>query len=281
VPARPSPTVRRRRLGLELRVLRERASLTIEKVAEALECSASKVSRIETGHVRATPRDVRDILALYGVDRDRREEVIQLARDARRKGWWEDYGDSADRIKDLVGLETEAAEICEFQILLVPGLLQTASYAREIFRALAPRLSAEEVEQRVQFRLARQKLLEQAQPPRLEAVLDEAVLRRPVGGAAVMREQLAHLVERASEPSISVRVLPFDQGAHAWMAGSFTILRFEEELNPDVVYVEAEERDLYLEEPERVALYIEAFGLLSQNAVEVANSPILRKQPPW
>jgi transcriptional regulator with XRE-family HTH domain len=271
VSARRSPTVRRRRLGLELRALRDQASLTIEQVAKSLECSVSKVSRIETGHVRPTPRDVRDMLAMYDVGGERSEQLIQLARDARLTGWWEDFGDSAVRIAQLVGLETEAAEICEFQVLLVPGLLQTANYARAIFHALAPELDNDEVEHRVKFRLARQELLGQQQPPRLEVVLDEAVLRRPVGGADVMREQVTYLVERAAQPNISVRVLPFDQGAHAWMAGSFTILRFEEALNPDVVYVEAEERDLYLDEPERIALYVESFRLLRKNAVEVAD----------
>jgi hypothetical protein len=211
------------------------------------------------------------MLAMYDVGGERSEQLIQLARDARLTGWWEDFGDSAVRIAQLVGLETEAAEICEFQVLLVPGLLQTANYARAIFHALAPELDDDEVEHRVKFRLARQELLGQQQPPRLEVVLDEAVLRRPVGGADVMREQVDNLVERAAQPNISVRVLPFDQGAHAWMAGSFTILRFEEALNPDVVYVEAEERDLYLDEPERIALYVESFRLLRKNAVEVAD----------
>jgi transcriptional regulator with XRE-family HTH domain len=271
VSARRSPTVRRRRLGIELRALRDHASLTIEEVANSLECSASKVSRIETGHVRSTPRDVRDMLAMYDVDGDRAEQLIQLARDTRQTGWWEDFGDPAVRIAQLVGLETEAAEICEFQVLLVPGLLQTANYARAIFNALAPELDDDEVEQRVRFRLARQELLGQQQPPGLEVVLDEAVLRRPVGGTDVMREQVAYLVERAAQPNISVRVLPFDQGAHAWMTGSFTILRFEEALNLDVVYIEAEERDLYLDEPKRIALYIESFRLLRKNAIEIAD----------
>jgi transcriptional regulator with XRE-family HTH domain len=179
--ARQSPTVRRRRLGAELRRLREEAGLTIERVAATLECSESKVSRIETGQVGAMPRDVRDMLDLYKVGPEQREALIQIARDARQKGWWHAYTD-VPVVPGYVGLEVSAAAIDTFGALLVPGLLQTPEYARTVLEALLPDLSAEQIRRRVELRMARQSILNGEHPPTLRAILDEALLRRPVGG---------------------------------------------------------------------------------------------------
>jgi transcriptional regulator with XRE-family HTH domain len=264
---RVSPTARGRRLALELRQLREDASLTIEQVAAELECSVSKVSRIETGHVRAAPRDVRDMLALYKVNGGRRETLIQLARDAREKGWWTGYGETAARIDRLIGLETEAALIQAFEVLLVPGLLQIAEYARAIMRAVGLNFDDEAIERHVELRLARQsRLLDADDPPTVQAVLDEAVLHRTVGGREVMRKQLGLLLERARLPNVEIRVLPFDQGEHAWMVGGFTLHRFEDG-TPDVVYLESREDDTYVQDPIESKQYADGFAMLWKRAL--------------
>lgn len=249
-----SPTVRRRRLAAELRRLREGAGLTIEDVAARLECSGSKISRIETNQVGCTPRDARDMLDLYGVPADRADALVQLARDGRRKGWWHAYSDVFTGA--FVGLEAEAESLHAYQALLVPGLMQTQDYMRAVFRASWPEDTEAATEQRVKGRLLRQELLRDPDPPRYWVVVDEAVLCRPVGGVDVMRAQLEHLVKLASSlPHITVQVLPFAAGAHAGMEGAFLILGFPEQADPDVVYVENTTAMGYLEEPSDVDRY--------------------------
>jgi transcriptional regulator with XRE-family HTH domain len=262
VPARPSPTIRHRRLAMELRRLREEAGLTIERVAEALECSDSKVSRIETGHVNATPRDVRDMLELYGVAGGQRDLLIQLAREARQKGWWHKYRDYQADQAGYVGLEVGADSIWEYGALVIPGLLQTKEYAEAVIRALMPDASAEEIAHRLELRMARQPLLTEADPPSLWAVLDEAALRRLVGDAGVMREQLTHLAEEGQLPNVTLQVLPYTAGQHAGMDGAFDILRFEERADLDVVHLENFTSQLYLERPEEVRRYFLVFDHL-------------------
>jgi transcriptional regulator with XRE-family HTH domain len=260
VPA-ASPTVRRRRLALELRRLREAAGMTIEHVAKSLECSDSKISRIETARVRATPRDVRDLLALYGVTGTRQAGLIQLAREARQTGWWHQaYGDLP--VRALVGLEDAAASISYYVQQLIPGLLQTEDYARAVLRAIRLDLGPAEVERRVGLRMARQSLLTRDEPPELWAVIDEAVLRRVVGGQDVMRQQLKRLAEAAARPNVTLQVLPFTAGEHAGMDGPFTILGFPDPADPDVVYLEHTTSDLYLEDPEATTRYARLFDHL-------------------
>jgi transcriptional regulator with XRE-family HTH domain len=260
VPA-ASPTVRRRRLALELRRLREAAGMTIEHVAKSLECSDSKISRIETARVRATPRDVRDLLALYGVTGTRQAGLIQLAREARQTGWWHQaYGDLP--VRALVGLEDAAASISYYVQQLIPGLLQTEDYARAVLRAIRLDLGPAEVERRVGLRMARQSLLTRDEPPELWAVIDEAVLRRVVGGQEVMRQQLKRLAEAAARPNVTLQVLPFTAGEHAGMDGPFTILGFPDPADPDVVYLEHTTSDLYLEDPEATTRYARLFDHL-------------------
>jgi transcriptional regulator with XRE-family HTH domain len=274
MPARQSPTVRRRRLGAELRRLREEAGLTIERVAATLECSESKVSRIETGQVGAMPRDVRDMLDLYKVGPEQREALIQIARDARQKGWWHAYTD-VPVVPGYIGLEVSAAAIDTFGAMLVPGLLQTAEYAREVLLALRPDLPAEQIERRVELRMARQSILAGDQPPRLRAVLDEALLRRPVGGRAAMRRQLHHLGTAAERPDITLQVLPLDVGAHAGMDGAFTVFRFPQPSDPEVVHLEHTTGDLYLETAEETARYAAAFEELCNVALGPEDSAAL------
>jgi transcriptional regulator with XRE-family HTH domain len=260
-----SPTVRRRRLASELRRLRDRAELTIDEVGEKLECSASKISRIETGHVGVTPRDVRDMLELYGVESEELEELVQLSREARKKGWWHNYSEVFTGA--FVGLEAEAATLRAYQALLVPGLLQTADYTREVTRASRPDIPAAELDRRVAGRQARQQLLFDAEPPQYWAVIDEAVLCRPVGGPAAMAAQLAQLIELASLPHVTLQVIPFESGAHAGMEGAFLILGFPEQADPDVVYVENTSTGVYMEEPPEILRYTLKFDHLRASAL--------------
>ena len=264
----PSPTVRRRRLAARLRELRENANLTIDEVGDRLECSASKISRIETGHVGVTPRDVRDMLEVYGVGDDEREALVQLAKEARKKGWWHAYNEVFTG--SFVGLESDASFLHTHQALLVPGLLQTEAYTRAVIRAIRPDASEADVELRVRARINRQKLItvEESNPPEYWAVLDEAVLHRVVGGPEAMRDQLKRLVEVATLPHVTLQVVPFSAGSHAGMEGPFLILGFPEQADPDVVYVENTTSGVYLEQPEDVHRYTLMFDHLRAAALK-------------
>ncbi|MDQ3406321.1 MAG: helix-turn-helix domain-containing protein [Actinomycetota bacterium] len=259
-----SPTVRRRRLASELRRFREVANLTIEEVGEKLECSASKISRIETGHVGVNPRDVRDLLQLYGIDENKREALVHLARQARQKGWWHAYTEVFTG--SFVGLEAEATSLHTHQALLVPGLLQTEDYTRAVIRAIRPDAEEAEIDKRVNGRLVRQRLLTDPHPPQYWAVIDEAVLYRVTGGPEVMRAQLTRLVEAAMMPNVTLQVVPFSAGAHAGMEAPFLILGFPEQADPDVVYVENTTSGVYLEQPSDVHRYTLMFDHLRATA---------------
>jgi transcriptional regulator with XRE-family HTH domain len=260
-----SPTVRRRRLSAELRRLRDQAQLTIDDVAEKLECSSSKISRIETGHVGVTPKDARELLKLYGVPSDQLDALVQLSKEARKKGWWHAYNEVFTGA--FVGLEAEASSLRAYQALLVPGLLQTQDYMRAVIRAARPDAMTPQVEKRVQARLARQQLLSDSNPPRYWAVIDEAVLYRSVGGDEVMYAQLNYLVDRAILPHVTIQVLPFSAGAHAGMEGPFLILGFPEQADPDVVYVDNTTSGIYLEEPAEILRYTLMFDHLRAAAL--------------
>lgn len=263
----PSPTVRRRRLAARLRELRENATLTIDEVGDRLECSASKISRIETGHVGVTPRDVRDMLEVYGVEDEERDALVQLAREARKKGWWHAYNEVFTGA--FVGLESDASFLHTHQALLVPGLLQTEAYMRAVIRAIRPDIGEADVDLRVRGRLSRQKLLnEEPNPPEYWAVIDQAVVERVVGGPEIMREQLKRLVELASLPHVTLQVVPFSAGAHAGMEAPFLILGFPEQADPDVVYVEYSTSGVYLEQPEDVHRYTLIFDHLRAAALK-------------
>lgn len=259
-----SPTVRRRRLASELRRLRERAGLTIEEVGEKLECSASKISRMETGHVGVNPRDARDMLELYGIEGEERDSLVQLARQAKQKGWWHQYNDVFTGA--LVGLEQEASSLRAFQALLVPALLQTRDYAYAVLHGIRPDADHAEINRHVDGRLARQRLLVDPDAPRYWAVMDEAVLHRQVGGTQVWRDQLRHLLEVAELPNVNLQVLPFAGGEHCGLEGPFLVLRFADAADSDVVYVENTMSAVYLEKQSDV----ERYGLMFEHLIASA-----------
>jgi len=271
-----SPTVRRRRLALELRRLRETARLTCEEVADHLECSASKISRVETGRVSVSPRDVRDMLELYGVPVEQRERLVQLARDSRQKGWWHAFSDTMQpQFATYVGLESAASEIRIYEVSLIPELLQTEDYARVVIRSGMMSSPSEDIERQVQLRMARQPAITRADPPKVWAVLDEAALRRQVGGPGLMRLQLEHLLAQAALPNVAVQVIPFGGGAHPAMGRPFIILVFPERVDTDVVYLEDLTSALYLEEVAEVDRYNVFFNHLRATALSFDDSSAL------
>jgi transcriptional regulator with XRE-family HTH domain len=270
-----SPTVRRRRLALELRRLREAAKLTCEDVAERLECSASKISRVETGRVSVSPRDVRDMLAIYGVADDQRDGLVQLARESRQKGWWHAYGDSVQpHFATYLGLESAASEIRIYEVNLIPGLLQTEEYARAVITAGMVNSPRTEIERAVALRMERQQVA-RSSLPKVWAVLDEAALRRQVGGPEVMRVQLEYLREVCDMPNISLQVIPFFGGAHPGMGRPFVILVFPERVDPDVVYLEDLTSALWVEDVDQVDRYNVFFNHLRATALSFENSAAL------
>jgi hypothetical protein len=283
VTKRRSPTVHRRRLGAELRRHREVAGVTIDYVAERLECSASKISRVETGNTTPSPRDVRDMLAVYGVVGPERDDLMQVAREARKKGWWHPYSTVLNSA--YVGLEAAAGSIRAYEQQVVPGLLQTEEYAKAMIRGARPDIAAEEVEQRVRVRLGRQSLLIQDDPIDLWVVLDETVVSRPVGGDAVMRAQLERLAQAAHLPSVTLQILPFRVGAHAGMDGPFTILDFPEPGAPDVVYAENATGGTFIEKSDELRKYKFIFDQIRAAAIppeeSVALIAKLAKEPVW
>jgi transcriptional regulator with XRE-family HTH domain len=267
-----SPTVRRRRLALELRRLREAAKLTCEEVAERLECSASKISRVETGRVSVSPRDVRDMLEIYGAPPDQRDSLVQLARDSRQKGWWHAYGDTVQpHLATYLGLESAAVEIRMYEVSLIPGLLQTEDYARAVIAAGTVNSPRADVERQVALRMERQRLT-RTSPPKVWAVLDEAALRRQVGGPEVMRMQLEYLLELTNLPNVSLQVIPFFGGAHPAMGRPFVILVFGERIDPDVVYLEDLTSALWVENVDEVDRYNVFFNHLRATALSFEDS---------
>jgi transcriptional regulator with XRE-family HTH domain len=258
------PTVLRRLLGAQLRRLRERQGITREEAGYAIRASGSKMSRLELGRVGFKERDVADLLTLYGVTDDTdRETLLALAQDANSPGWWHRYGDVLPGwFETYVGLEEAAALIRTYEVQFIPGLLQTEEYARAVISLGNSSSPSEEIEQRVSLRITRQKLLTRGDAPRLWAVVDEAALRRPIGGRDVMRGQIERLIEATKLPGVILQVLPFRVGGHTAEAGAFTILRFPESDLPDVVYVEQLTSALYLDRRDDVDAYMEAMERL-------------------
>lgn len=262
-----SPTVRRRELGAMLRALRTGRGLTVEQVAAELLCSPSKVSRMETGQRAVTPRDIRDLCDLYGVtEAADRERLMTLAREGKQPGWWQSYDlDYAT----YVGLEQAAISMKVFHSAVVPGLLQTAGYTRALHQAGMPPLEPEIIEQRVQERLIRQQqVLNQADPPTIEIVMDEAVLHRPVGGLDVISEQLGRIAEISTRREVTIQILPFEVGAHPALESDFIILEFGVQA-ANTVYVEGLAGQIYLDRPQDVDRYLQVFERLRS----VADSP--------
>jgi transcriptional regulator with XRE-family HTH domain len=283
VTERRSPTIRRRRLGAELRRHRDEARVTIDVVADRLGCSPSKVSRIETGHTLATPRDVKDMLDIYGVDFRVSAELVQIAREARQKGWWHPF--STVLVGAYVGLEAAASRVCAYEQQVIPGLLQSEEYAMALLRSARSSDTSHQIDQRVHVRMARQSLLIQDDPIDLWVVLDEAVVSRPVGGDEVMRDQLARLVEAAQLPNVTLQILPFAAGAHAGMDGTFAILDFPEAEDPDVVYAENATGGLFLEKSDELLKYRSIFDSIQATALSPEESiemiAMLVEEPLW
>lgn len=271
--ASPSPTVRRKRLGIELRRLREQAGLTCEEVGLRLDCSGTRISRIETGRISVRPGDVRELLDTYGVTGSEADSLVQLAREARRKGWWHTYGRLLPTwFEAYVGLEAEAIRLRDFQSMVVPGLLQTEDYARAVLRTAPTAGSPEDIDRQVALRLQRQAILAQANPPDLWVVLSESVLRVQVGGSAVMREQLRRLIDVAERSNVTMQVLPFTTAAHVQPISPFTILEFPDVADPTVVYLEHLTGNLFLESQDEVRRYTVIFDHLRAEALGTGQS---------
>ncbi|PZF83778.1 helix-turn-helix domain-containing protein [Micromonospora deserti] len=248
-----SPTVRRRRIARELRQLRERAGMTLDVAARQLDMSKSNLSRIENAQIGIKPRDVRAALALYQVTGADAEALIEIARGAQQRGWWQSYSDVLPEwFEFYVGLEAEAATLRTYEAEAVPGLLQTEAYAREVFRRTA---GEEGIERKVAARLHRQNVLYREDPVELSVVLNEAVLCRPVGGDVVMADQLAHLAKVAQLRNVTLQVLPFAAGGHPAMNSPYVILTFADAADAAVVYLENLTMGLALEEAGQVSGY--------------------------
>jgi transcriptional regulator with XRE-family HTH domain len=266
------PVVPRRRLGAELRTLREQAGLTIEEVAKVLECSVSKVSRLETGQGIPKARDVRDLLTRYKItDQAYRDRLMRWVRDGQRQGWWHDFSDVLapdpedpllpDNFSRYVALEQDASEVRAFEITLVHGLLQTEDYARAVLTTMSAADSA--TDRLVELRMRRQdRLYVDEDPLKIHVILDEAALRRLVGGKQVMRTQLKRLVDDAHRPNITIQVLPFSIGMHPATVSPFGVLAFPSSDDNDLVYVEGHLGDLYLEKEHDVEVYERMFDEL-------------------
>ncbi|GHJ09062.1 transcriptional regulator [Micromonospora humidisoli] len=266
-----SPTVRRRRIARELRQLRERAGMTLDVAARQLDMSKSNLSRIENAQIGIKPRDVRAALALYEVTGVDAEALIEIARGAQQRGWWQNYSDVLPEwFEFYVGLEAEAESLRTYEAESVPGLLQTEAYAREMFRRTA---GEEGLERKVAARLRRQEVLHRDSPAvELSVVLNEAVLLRPVGGPAVMAEQLTHMATVARSPNVTCHVLPFASGGHPAMSTPYVIITFADAADNSVVYLDNLTLGLALEEAGHVRGYTLVHEELCRMALDPAAS---------
>ncbi|NYI07935.1 helix-turn-helix domain-containing protein [Allostreptomyces psammosilenae] len=266
-----SPTVRRRRLGLELRRLRDAAGLTTKDVARSLEISEAKINRIERGNLTARVIDVRAMLDLYGLhDPEQREALLTLTRQARERGWWAQYEDVLPTgFETYVGLEADAASLRAFSVTVLHGLLQTEDYARTLIRQVNPGMDGESVDRLVALRCERQRLLDRTpEPLKLWTIIDEAILRRPIGGREVMRAQLQRLLREAERPCVDLQVLPFSKGWHPGLSGAFTLIEFLSDADKDVVYIDGPGGNLYLEKSAEVRQAADTFDRLRAKALD-------------
>jgi transcriptional regulator with XRE-family HTH domain len=272
-----SPTVRRRRLGAELRRYRETAGFTIDQVAEHMGCSTSKISRLETGQIGSSPHDVREILTLLGVGETEAYELVEVAKETRGRGWWQRHG--VVLTSSFVAFEQAATEIRSYEAQCVPGLVQTEEYARALIAGGGqlddePK-TPEHIESRLHVRMHRRMLLTQDDPVRFWCVIDEAALLRPVGGPAAMRRQLEHLASASKMDNVTLQVLPLLAGAHPGMDGSFALLRFPHDSDPDTVYVAMATGGMFQERAEDLSRYAAIFDALTRVAMTPDDSTAL------
>jgi transcriptional regulator with XRE-family HTH domain len=267
-----SPVMSRRRLAAELRRLRNHGGHTLEDVAEHLECSPAKISRIESGQVGARVQDVREMLDFYGVDDDDRDQLLVMVRQAKQAGWWHSFSDVLpDTLKTLIGLEIEADSISTYENHVVPGLLQVPEYASGLVSSRLDR-SPEDVDKAVTVRLRRQELLTRPEPPAYTVLIDEAVLHRRIGGPAVMDAQYEHLITMAQRTAVTLQVLPFSAGPVYGGAFAFVVLGFANLAEPRVVHVETLTDGFNLNDAARVGEYLATFDRLREYSLSPAQS---------
>jgi transcriptional regulator with XRE-family HTH domain len=268
------PTVRRMLVGARLRRLRTDLGLSRDQAAQVIRASEWKIHRLENGQVGFKDRDILDLLHLYEVtDPEEVAEFLTLAREANAPGWWQHYGDVLPAwFRTYVDLESAASLIRTYEGQFIPGLLQTDDYMRAVVQGAHLEDGGEEVGRRVRLRMARQMLLTREDPPRLGAVIDEAALRRPVGGREVMRGQLERLIEATKLANVTLQILPFAAGAHSAMVGAFTVLRFPDRELPDVVYLEHLTSALYLDKRAEVERYLDVMELVCEKSLPPART---------
>ena len=274
------PTVRRMQLGARLRSLRQAKGITRDQAGWAIRGSESKISRMELGRVSVKQRDVTDLLKLYGVeDPAEHDRLLALAREASTPGWWQAYGDVLSTwFQNYLDLEQAAELIRTYEVQFVPGLLQTDAYARAVIMLGHGTAPSAQIDRRAELRMARKQLLARPDPPRLWAVIDEAVLHRPIGGPAVLRAQIESLIEVAEQGNVRLQVIPFRSGGHAAAGGAFSILRFPQQEVPDVVYIEHLTSGLYLDRREDVDHYAAAMSRLVIEAEPPSRTPDLLRE---
>jgi len=276
-----SPTMRRRRLAAELRRLRHEAGLSLEDVADGLGWQPSKLSRIENRQVGVSTADLRKLLVAYKVeDQAYRDHLTDMARRATERGWWQSFSSDVvpAALATLIGLETEARTIRSYEPELVPGLLQTEAYTRAVMRAWQPSWTAADIDRRVEIRMARQDVLSQAgASPQVNCIINEAVLRRTVGGNEVMHEQVEMLAKERDPANVTVQVLSFNSGAHPAMAGPFQILTFHDPGDLGIVHLESAMTAMTLEQPEELRRYDEIWGSLQARALSPEDSRVMMR----
>ena len=273
MPVDQQPTIRRRRLGAELRRMRETAKLSLEQVAQHLECHRATISRLELGRSALRSRDLRQLLALYGItDQDRVDAYVALARTGLQRGWWQEYQDTLPpTYTDYIALESDATYLRVFQPLLLPGLLQTDAYARAITGTLPTRMTDTELDLYVRVRSERRSVIDSGRT-RFCGIVSEAALRTPVGGPDTMEDQLRHLLKVTQLSNVSLQVLPFRMGEHAGLHGPFVLMSFPLEHESDIVYLENLTSSLYLEKPHDVQAYTHVFDSLRSTALSPRES---------
>ncbi len=264
------PTVRQRHLAARLRALRLERELTIEEAAERLMCSPAKISRLETATRPPNPRDVRDLCGVYEIGQSETDELVEMAKEARRPNWWNKY---VDLNMPYIGLEEDAISITSYTMYYVPALLQAEQYTRAIILAIAPKIDKKILEDRIEARMTRQKILDRDDPPKYRVLMDESVLHRRVGGPAVMRAQIDKILDMANTGKATVQIVPFELGAHAAQDSNFILLDFDDQ--SPVAFVEGLVAHQYLDKKEDVERYREAVDYLRDSALSPRES-ILR-----